>query len=271
MVYDQSDPSGPEETQPVVPAEIRNATFPAAVRGYERNAVEAYVRRVNRLIAELEMSRSPQSAVRRALERVGEQTSGILQRARETAEEIIASAREEAEQVTARAKAEAAELVVNTSAEADRTRAAAEEVLASASTEAGQILADARDGADKILAQARDEATERRQQTDVELAAQREEAEAGLRDLRADTEAVAEGRRELLHDIRGIAARLEEFASEAAARFPPGSVEPTPEQMDETEAESDGEPAGVGPTEPAAASPAAGDGRHDVLPDERPK
>jgi DivIVA domain-containing protein len=232
VVYDQSDPSGPRETEPEVPAEIRDVSFPTAVRGYDRNAVEAYVRRVNRVIAELEMSRSPQSAVRRALERVGEQTSGILQRARETAEEITASAREEAEQVTARAKAEAAELVVNTSAEADRTRAEAEEVLAKARAEASQILADARDGGDKILAQARDEATERRQQTDLELAARHEEAEAELRNLRVDTEAVAEGRRELLHDVRGIAARLEEFASEAAARFPPPSpAEPGPEQM----------------------------------------
>ena len=232
MVYDQSDRSGRGESQPVVPAEIRDVSFPSAVRGYDRSAVEAYVRRVNQVIAELEMSRSPRSAVRRALERVGEQTSGILQRARETAEEIIASAREEAEQVTHRAKAEAAELVVNTSAEADRTRAEAEEVLAKAKAEASQVLSGARDGADKILAQARDEATERRQQAELELAARRDEAEAGLRDLRVDTEAVAEGRRELLHDVRGIAARLEEFASEAAARFPPPSpAEPAPEQM----------------------------------------
>jgi DivIVA domain-containing protein len=58
----------------VVPAE-RNVTFTGSRRGYDRGAVDAYVERVNRLIAELEVTRSPQAAVRHALERVGEQAS----------------------------------------------------------------------------------------------------------------------------------------------------------------------------------------------------
>src|SRR5436309_3514736 len=78
------------------PAEIRDPDFSASVRGYDRHAVDAYVERVNRLIAEMQVSGSPKAAVRHALDRVGEQTSSILQRARETAEEITSSAREEA-------------------------------------------------------------------------------------------------------------------------------------------------------------------------------
>src|SRR5256885_562742 len=42
--------------------EIRGTSFPSAMRGYDRDAVDAYVERVNRLIAELETSRSPESA-----------------------------------------------------------------------------------------------------------------------------------------------------------------------------------------------------------------
>jgi DivIVA domain-containing protein len=60
-----------------VPAAIRDVSFPSAARGYERRAVDAYVNQVNRLIAELEVSRSPQAAVRHALERVGEQTKAL--------------------------------------------------------------------------------------------------------------------------------------------------------------------------------------------------
>src|ERR671931_2648526 len=125
-------PEEPSETinlRAEVPAEIRNVSFPVSVRGYDRRAVDAYVQRVNRVIAELEVSRSPQAAVRHAVERVSEQTKGILQQARESAEQINATAREEAEQIIASAKAEAAELVVNASAEADRLGAEAEQLL----------------------------------------------------------------------------------------------------------------------------------------------
>src|SRR5919199_850433 len=75
------------------PPELRDPTFSSAVRGYDRHEVDRYVERVNGLIAELQISGSPRAAVRHALDRVGEQTSGILQRARER----IAARQEEAE------------------------------------------------------------------------------------------------------------------------------------------------------------------------------
>jgi len=56
-----------------MPAEIREASFPLALRGYSCEAVDAYVKRV---IAELEVQRSPRAAVRQALDRVGEQVGG---------------------------------------------------------------------------------------------------------------------------------------------------------------------------------------------------
>src|ERR671930_818166 len=104
-------PEEPAETinlRAEVPAEIRNVSFPVSVRGYDRRAVDAYVQRVNRVIAELEVSRSPQAAVRHAVERVSEQTKGILQEARESAEKITATAHEEAGRIADEAKAEAA-------------------------------------------------------------------------------------------------------------------------------------------------------------------
>ena len=61
-----------------IPAELRTATFPVAVRGYDRQAVDAYITRVNRLIAELEATRSPQSAVENALRRTEDERSDIL-------------------------------------------------------------------------------------------------------------------------------------------------------------------------------------------------
>jgi len=217
-------PEPPELLRTQVPAEIRNVSFPVAVRGYDRRAVEAYIHRVNRVIAELEVSRSPQAAVRHAVERVSEQTKGILQQARESAEQITATAREEAEQIVAAAKARAADLVVNADAHADGVKAEAE-----------QALAEARAEADQVLAHAQAEAAEHQRQTKAEIAALQEEAEARMRELQADTEAVWEERRRLLGDIHGMADRLQEAAATAAARFPPQEpelAEETPEKAE---------------------------------------
>src|ERR671931_2151826 len=125
-------PEEPSETinlRAEVPAEIRNVSFAVSVRGYDRRAVDAYVQRVNRVIAELEVTRSPQAAVRHAVDRVSEQTKGILQEARESAEKISEDARAEAGRIADEAKAEAARLVVNASSEADRLGGEAEETV----------------------------------------------------------------------------------------------------------------------------------------------
>jgi DivIVA domain-containing protein len=202
-----------------VPPELRNVVFPLAMRGYDREAVDAYVKRVNHLIAELEVSRSPRAAVRHALDRAQEEVSGILQKAQETAEEITASARKEAEESAARTSAQAAKVLVDANDKADRTRAEADQVLAKALAEAEKALATARAEAEEILTRARAEGGERLQRSEKEIAVLRELAEARMRDLQADTETVSQERRQLLDDISGMAARLTELAGEAAARF----------------------------------------------------
>ena len=88
-----------------------HADFPVALRGYDRLAVDAYVQHTSQLVAELQATRSPEAAVRRALERVGEQISGILQRAHETAEEITGQSRRDAEDRLEQARVEAAEIL----------------------------------------------------------------------------------------------------------------------------------------------------------------
>jgi DivIVA domain-containing protein len=191
-----------------LPAELRNVSFPAAMRGYDRGAVDAYVRRVNRVIAELEVTRSPQAAVRHAVERVSEQTKTILEEARESAEQLTATGRAEGDEILAAAKAEAAELVVNAGAEADRVRAEAE-----------QLLSDAKAEAEKIVAAANAEADERRSRSEEELNGLQAEAEARMRELEADTATVWKERHDLLDDIDRMATVLHEAASTAAARF----------------------------------------------------
>ncbi|HXL42828.1 MAG TPA: DivIVA domain-containing protein [Gaiellaceae bacterium] len=212
-----------------MPVEIRNASFPVSVRGYDRGAVDAYVRRVNRVVAELEVSRSPQAAVRHAVDRVSEQTNAILQQARESAERITDTAREEAAEIIATAKAEAAKLVVGASTEADRLGADAEQVMANAQAEA-----------EKTIAHAQAEAAEHLRRSDEEIAALQEQADARLRELEADTENVRAERRGLLGDMNQMANQLQEAASAAATRF--SVVEET---APEPSMENEGEPTGV--------------------------
>ena len=45
-----------------VPSDLLNPSFPIAVRGYNRESVEDYVKRANRVIAELKVGSSPRAA-----------------------------------------------------------------------------------------------------------------------------------------------------------------------------------------------------------------
>ncbi len=222
----QEAPGSPESTEPLVfgallrnvPEDLRNVSFPMAVRGYDRREVDAYVERVNRVIAELEISRSPQSAVKHALDRVGEQTSGVLQRAREVAEELTATALTEAEHATRRAKVEA------------------EETLENARMQAHELRGQAKVDADEIAARAHAEATERLKQADDRIGKLQDDAQRRLRALQAEIDGATEARRKLLDDLRQTATELERFASEMSSRLQPGQSadqlsDPTTQRM----------------------------------------
>jgi len=214
-----------------VPSDLLNPSFPIAVRGYSREAVEAYVKRANRVIAELKVSASPRAAVTHALEQTEEQVSGLLQRARETGEEITASARTEADEVVAHAKAEAAELLVNVSREADSVKAEADQVLADARQQAEDLLARTQLEAESTRAKAAEEAEQRRRRLDEELTSAREQAEARMRSLQDDTGEVWADRDRLLVDVRRMASELLGLADAAAVRH----TQHEPESVDDVE------------------------------------
>jgi len=130
--------------------------FPTALRGYDRLAVDAYVRRTSRLVAELQARTSPHAAIRRALERVGEEVSGILQRAHETAAEITAQSRREAEERLEVARREAEQIVAGAHERVKALDADTDRIW----EERERILADVRELANQ-LAELVDSATAR--------------------------------------------------------------------------------------------------------------
>jgi hypothetical protein len=128
--------------------------FPIVLRGYDRVAVDAYVHRTNELLTELRSTHSPDAAVRRALERVGEQIAGILQRAHDTAAEITTGSRREAEERLIEARREAEEIVVaararleEIDAETDRVWAERERIVEEIGRLAHELLGLSESGA----------------------------------------------------------------------------------------------------------------------------
>jgi ElaB/YqjD/DUF883 family membrane-anchored ribosome-binding protein len=121
--------------------------FPVALRGYDRIAVDAYVRQTSQLVAELQATRSPEAAIRRALERVGEQISGILQRAHDTAEQITTQSRSEAEDRLEQARREAARITAEAEQRLKDLDAETDRIWA----ERRQIVEDTRDLATQLL------------------------------------------------------------------------------------------------------------------------
>jgi DivIVA domain-containing protein len=107
---------------------VRDVSFPVALRGYDRDAVDVYVQDVNRIIAELQVGRSPQSAIRHALDQVSEETRGILERAHETSDEITARSRAQADDRLQWAEREAREAIAAATARVHELESDAERV-----------------------------------------------------------------------------------------------------------------------------------------------
>ena len=141
-----------------VPA-VADVDFPVVLRGYDRLAVDAYVKQTSQLVAELQATRSPESAVRRALERVGEEVSGILQRAHDAAAQITAQSRGEAEDRLEVARQEAVQITADArhrlkdlDVETDRIWAERQRIVEDAQDLARQLLALAESAADRFPA-----------------------------------------------------------------------------------------------------------------------
>lgn len=214
---------------------LREIQFPAAMRGYERPAVDRYVTEVNRVIAELEISSSPEAAVRHALDEVSDETRELLQRAHETAEEITAKSRSKADDRLQLAEQEAQELragaVRETQQLRDATAREVHEMRESAQREAAELreatireVAEMREAsgreAQQLRAAAQREADQVRESARREAEELRETAEARARELARSAEKIWRERRRLLEDVSAVADQLVAIGETEAVRFP---------------------------------------------------
>src|SRR5947209_1925943 len=152
----------PDDPVPVV----AHVEFPIVLRASARAAVDDSVKRTSQLVAELQATRSPEAAVRRALERVGEEVSGILQRAHDTAGRITAQSRSEAEDRLETARQEAAQILARAEervreldAETDRIWAERHRIVEDTRELARELLTVTDSAADRFPADAVDTET----------------------------------------------------------------------------------------------------------------
>ena len=186
-------------------ADVRDVRFSTSLRGYDRDQVDAFVGRVNQVIAELQITAAPESAIRHALKQVTEETQGILERAHETADEITEHAKQEAQQ-----RHEASE------------------------NDARQLRDDAAHEAREVREAAQHEARENR-----------EAGEARGAELEADAQAILEERARRIAELRDLVRRLGDFTDAAANRYPsprPAVAEAPDPEPDEDPADLDSAP-----------------------------
>jgi len=215
--------------------EVRNIEFPTGLRGYDRVAVDRYVEQVNRVIAELEISSSPESAVRHALEEVSEETRGLLQRAHQTADEITARSRTRADERLEQAEREAQQLHDVAQHDAEQLRGAAQhaaqELRDVAQRDAAQLrdatareVADSRETTARASQNMRDAA--HREADELSASARREAeqmlevAENRVRELARNAEMIWRERRRLIDDVRAAGDQLVAIGEAEAKRFP---------------------------------------------------
>src|SRR5262245_18618318 len=198
--YRRSRPNGDDRRR--LGENLREAHFPIVLRGYDRDAVDRYVKEARRVITELELSASPEAAVRHALDEVSEETSGLLQRAYETAEEIQARSRAKADDRISEAEREAERMREEAAREAEATRDAARR-------EANDLQENARRDAAELRAKVKTESEQLRTVT-----------EARVNELERHVETVMRERRRLIDDMRAVGKEQLEMAEGAAARFP---------------------------------------------------
>ena len=195
-------------------AALRDVRFSTAMRGYDRDAVDGYVSRVNQVLAELQITAAPESAIRHALDQVTEETKGLLERAHETADEI-----------TRRSRSQADDRVQAAAQEAEQLQGASEQEARRVRDEAAHEAREVREAAAK-------EAREVREAAQRDAREVREAAEARVRELEADAQAIVEERARVIGDLRELVRRLGEFADGAAGRYassptPPPEADPT--------------------------------------------
>ncbi len=186
---------------------IRNATFPAAKRGYDRHEVEKFLARLADWLETGAGDESRSDTVKRELQRVGERTGAILAQAEESAQQIRAEAEEEARGTVNTANMEAAETRTEIDNYASETRTSADSYAQQTRQEAEEVLSNAKAEADRLAREALAAAEAQARRIVEDGTRRREDIEAVIADL-------VRRRDDVLTDTQELSAKLNGAVSE---------------------------------------------------------
>lgn len=227
---------------------IKNASFPTAKRGYDKQEVEKFLARLADWLETGAGDESRSDVVKRELEKVGQRTGAILAQAEESAQQIRAEAEEEARGTVNTANMEATETRTEADNYARKTRTSADSYAQQTRQAADEVLSSAQA---KAEAQTRDAiaAAEAKARRIVEEGSQRrEDIEAVIADL-------VRRRDDVLGDTEELTAKLKGAVSE---HRPEPGADPfaKPDELDPRAREGADEEPDDEPTEPVDAQPA---------------
>jgi DivIVA domain-containing protein len=217
---------------------IRNATFPSARRGYDKQEVEKFLARLADWLETGAGDESRSDTVKRELERVGQRTGAILAQAEESAQQIRAEAEEEARGTVNTANMEAQE----TRGEADKY---ATETRSSADAYARELRATAEQDADAARTKAEQDARGALETAQAQARRIVEEGTQRREDIEAVIADLVRRRDDVLSDTEELTAKLTGAVSqhrpEAGADPFEKPAEYDPLARDDADAELDGE------------------------------
>jgi V/A-type H+/Na+-transporting ATPase subunit G/H len=121
-------------------AATQNVRFSTAIRGYDRDEVHRYMRKMNTLLAELQITAAPEAAIKAALEQARDERRSVIAQAEQEAEEIIRRSRSQAGDRLEEAKQEAERLREAAAEEAHGSQAAAETRIRRLQAEVQQMM-----------------------------------------------------------------------------------------------------------------------------------
>jgi len=205
----------------ITPEQVRNQEFPVRLKGYDPDAVRAFL---------VEVAAAYRATIRDegaqwALHNISDDLAAVLRAAHGAAEKVLASAEAEAAERRAKADIEAAvirreaeEYAEQTRADADAEAARAIQVLKRTQGKAADVHRDA-DEVRSLLADARAQAEQIVAEAEARAAYVHEEAAAALAAHRAEAMADREEARELLERIEARARDLLTAAEHEAAEI----------------------------------------------------
>jgi DivIVA domain-containing protein len=180
---------------------IRNATFPAAKRGYDKHEVEKFLARLADWLETGAGDASRSDTVKRELERVGERTGAILAQAEESAQQIRAEAEDEVRGTINTANMQAEETRTEVDNYASETRTSADSYAQETRREAEEVLQNAKAEAERQAREALENAEAQARRIIEEGTQRREDIEAVIADL-------VRRRNDVLSDTEELSAKL---------------------------------------------------------------